>query len=306
MAAAEGSPAFSISQVTTLRASFEEDVAAYAEAGADGIGIWEMKLPQGDDGAAAELLRRSGLAVTNAVPATPSILPLGIMGGSDDPRERVEAICASLRRLARFEPDCCVCLTGPAGDRDPREARRIVVEGLRRIAEAADETGVRVGLEPTSRAGDEPPLATSIPEALDLLSEAGDPPSVGILFDAWHLWSTPTLFEDVEAHAGRFAGVHVADWRSPTRGWADRVLPGDGVADVPAILAALERAGWEGPYDLEIFSDDGTFGADYPDSLWKLPARELARRGREAFLASWEARKHASPTLTTSPHAGST
>ena len=37
----------SLSEISTVGASFEEDVRAYAAAGFDGIGIWEMKL--GDD-----------------------------------------------------------------------------------------------------------------------------------------------------------------------------------------------------------------------------------------------------------------
>ena len=45
----------SLSEISTVGASFEEDVRAYAAAGFDGIGIWEMKL--GDDDAALETLR---------------------------------------------------------------------------------------------------------------------------------------------------------------------------------------------------------------------------------------------------------
>jgi sugar phosphate isomerase/epimerase len=78
--------------------------------------------------------------------------------------------------------------------------------------------------------------------------------------------------------------------REPTRSFADRVLPGDGVADVPRLLGALDRSGWAGFYDLEIFSDNGAFGSSFADSLWDLPAPELARRGRDAFLACWERR----------------
>jgi sugar phosphate isomerase/epimerase len=284
-------PPFSISQVSTLAASFDEDLAAYAEAGADGIGIWEIKLPPGGDESALERLRASGLASTNAVPAVPSILPLPLMEGPAEPDERIDAICASLHRLAPFQPDCCVLLTGPAGEREPAEARRIVVEGLRRIADAASEAEVPVGLEPINREGGESwTIASSIPEALELLEEA-DEPSLGIMFDTWHLWSTRTVLDDIAAHAGRFTGVHVADWREPTRGWADRVLPGDGVADLPSILGALDEAGWRGPYDLEIFSDNGAFGNAYPDSLWDEPVFELARRGRDAFLREWGRRR---------------
>ena len=75
-----------------------------------------------------------------------------------------------------------------------------------------------------------------------------------------------------------------------TRGWCDRVLPGDGVADLPQILGALDRAGWDGYYDLEIFSDNGTFGNAWPDSLWDVPTEELARRGKDAFERVWDAR----------------
>jgi len=85
--------------------------------------------------------------------------------------------------------------------------------------------------------------------------------------------------------------VHVNDHRDPTRSWVDRALPGEGDGGVAAILGALERAGWRGYYDLEIFSDDGTFGSAFPDSLWALDPLELARRGRESFARCWEERR---------------
>lgn len=284
-------PSFSISQVSTLQASFAEDVEAYAAAGVDGIGIWEMKLPQGADAESLALVREAGLEVTNCVPAIPSILPLPLMDGPVDPRERIEAVCASIRRLAAFEPQSVACLTGPRGSLDPAEAHRIVVDGLRRIGREAQAAGVRVGLEPIQRIGsDQWTIPTTIPDAIELLDEV-DNANFGITFDVWHLWNGASLLDDIHEHAARFTGVHVSDWREPTRSWADRVLPGDGVADVPRILAALDEAGWRGPYDLEIFSDDGTFGNDYEGSLWRLPAQELARRGREAFAAAWKAGK---------------
>ncbi len=84
--------------------------------------------------------------------------------------------------------------------------------------------------------------------------------------------------------------MHVSDYRNPTRGWLDRMLPGDGVADVPRVLGVLERADWRGPYDVEMFSDNRTFGEAYADSLWDVPGLELARRSRAALLACWRRR----------------
>jgi sugar phosphate isomerase/epimerase len=277
-------PPFSISQITTLPAGFEEDLRAYANAGAEGIGIWELKLPEGRDAESLAAFEASGLASTNAVPAVPSIMPLPLLPGPDDPAERVEAYCAGLRRLAPFRPSAVVLLTGPG-------ERRTVVDGLRTIAAEARANGLRAALEPYSRHGGEDwTIINTIPEAVDLIEEAGVSDDVGILVDVWHLWDCHGLAYHLGAHRARIAGVHVCDVREPTRSFADRVLPGEGVADVPRFLGALERAGWDGVYDLEIFSDDGTLGTRLPDSLWDVPAAELARRGRAAFLDCWERR----------------
>ena len=288
--------------MTTLAAPFAEDVRAYAAAGAEGIGIWELKLDGGDDEAALELLEQSGLGRPSAVPLVPSILPLPLLGGPDDPAERLEALCASLHRLAPFRPSGIVCLTGTGRGRDPDDARATVVDGLRTLGAEAASLGLRIALEPYQRdGGEEWTIASTIPEALELIREAGDAPSLALQFDLWHLWNTPSLLDDIESQVTRFAGVHVADHRVPTRGWADRALPGDGDAPVAHVLAALDEAGWDGFYDLEIFSDDGTFGAPYPDSYWALPVDVAARRGVAALRDALPLDPHVSSPMSPLP-----
>jgi sugar phosphate isomerase/epimerase len=281
-------PRVSVSQITTVRSSFADDVRLYAASGFDGIGVWEQKLGDDGDAAALELLEESGLASAGAVPAFPSILPLPLLGGPEDPAERVEAFCASLERLAPFRPSGIVCLTGTGEGRDPDEARDVVVDGLKTLSREAERLGVRIALEPYQRdSGELWTIASSIPEAVELIEDAGGSPALGIQFDVWHLWNTPTLYDDIAAEIDRFAGVHICDRREPTRGWADRTLPGEGIAGVPEILRALDAAGWDGLYDIEIFSDDGTFGNAYPDSFWAAPAEETLARARTAFERCW-------------------
>ena len=284
-------PRFSISQVSTLTASFADDVRAYAAAGVDGIGVWELKLADGRDGEALAQLAASGLGSATAVPVVPSILPLPLLPGPEDPQQRVASLCASLHRLAAFDPSAVLVFTGPAGDRDPGEARAIAVDGLRTVAGEAERAGVRLALEPFQRDGTEDwSLINTLDEAAELIEEIGSG-AVGIQFDVWHLWNSADVLDAIPRHAHLIAGVHVNDWREPTRGWADRVLPGDGAADLPTILGVLEDVGWEGFYDLEIFSDNGAFGNAYPDSLWDLDAAELAHRGRDAFAQCWSKRR---------------
>jgi sugar phosphate isomerase/epimerase len=252
----------SISQITTVTQSFADDLDVYRAAGADGIGIWEMKLE--DD--SLERFRASGLEAAAVVPAVPSILPLPLMEGPEDPAERVEAICAGIRRLAPFEPPCVLILTGP-GDRGT------VVEGIRTIADEAQRAGVVVAIEPIQREFAHLwSIVSSLDEAAYLIGEAGCP-GVALMYDTWHLWNQP--LEEIGRHRHRIAAVHIADWREPTRNTNDRVLPGEGVIGFQPILEALQ---WGGLYDLEIFSDTELDG-----SLWLEDPRDLARRGLEAL-----------------------
>jgi sugar phosphate isomerase/epimerase len=248
----------SISQVTTVSASFADDLDAYCAAGADGIGIWEFKLAEDS----LERFRQSGLAAATAVPAVPSILPLPLMEGPADPAERVEAICAGIRRLAPFEPPCMLFLTGPGDD------RAAILEGLRAIADEGRRSGVRVALEPIQREFAHLwTIVSSLDEAAALIDEADA--DIGLMYDTWHLWREP--LEQIERNRDRIYGVHLADWREPTRNTNDRVLPGDGVIEFGPILEALR---WDGLFDLEIFSD-----GELPGSLWQEEPREVATKG---------------------------
>jgi sugar phosphate isomerase/epimerase len=254
----------SISQITTVSQSFADDLDAYRAAGADGVGIWEMKLQ--DD--SLERFRASRLEAAAAAPAVPSILPLPLMEGPEDPGQRVEAICAGIRRLAPFEPACVLFLTGPGDD------RATILEGIRAIADEGRACGVRVALEPIQREFAEFwTIVSSLDEAAELVDEAGA--DAGLMYDVWHLWREPV--EQIARNRDRIYGVHVADWRDPTRNTNDRVLPGDGIVDYAPILDALR---WDGLFDLEIFSDP-----ELPDSLWKEDPCELAERGIERVRA---------------------
>lgn len=247
-----------ICEWTTFPASFEDELAAYRAAGAGAIGILEFKVAGVDD--LRGKLRESGLAASACLPAAGSILPSPLIPGPDQPEARVESICASVERLAELEPSCVFFLTGPGGDDD----RATVVEGIRRIAEAGARHGVRVALEPIHASQAEVlSFVQTIDAALELIGDA----DVGILYDTWHL--------DGVSHVDRIHAVHVADRVEPTRSDFDRALPGAGSA---AAVRELVAAGYDGWFDVEVMSDDGTFGDAFPDSLWALPVDEIARR----------------------------
>jgi sugar phosphate isomerase/epimerase len=267
----------SLSAISTVNASFAEDVAAYAAAGFDAIGLWEMKLPE-DDRANRELLRTHRLAVANCVPTVPSILPLAIPGmeGPADPAARIESLCNSIRRLAGYAPESILCLTGPQGPRSAEEAHEIVIEGLRRVAAVAAAENVPLGLEPVHPSQRQSTsFVNSIADALTLLDEAGLP-GVGIMADTYNLADEDpaTLATVVE----RVTGLHVASWPlKPDR--TDRELPDVNSGRTKGLIDVMRShpCCWNGSLDVEIFST--------PDGFWALPPEEAARKAYASISA---------------------
>ncbi len=265
-----------LSEISTVGAPFADDVAAYAAAGFDAIGLWEFKLPD-DDEASLVLLRDHGLRVANCVPAVPSILQLRIPGmeGPADPRERVDALCASVRRLAAFDPECVLCLAGPLGGRSQEEARGIVVEGLRRVGAAAAESGVRLGFEPTHPAQAETTSFVHTAAAAEVLLDEAGLADAGVMVDTFNLWEDEGAARWLEESPARIAGMHVAD--VPPEGTDVRALPGTAGDRTRELVAAARKGGWDGTLDVEIFST--------PDDFWALPVDEAARRAARAVRA---------------------
>ncbi len=265
----------------------DEDIDNYAAAGADGIGVWEYKLTGRPDAEFASRLRDVGLKAGICGPAVPSILPDFFFAEPRDPKDRTAALSQAITRFAQFNPGAVLCVTG-----DPRalgyaEARKVVVSGMREAARVAADNGIVLGVEP--QRASQNPLVTSLPDVLALVDDIGAT-NVGILADMYHFWDLPGIEDDLLASGDRLVGVQLSDFRKPTRGPMDRVLPGDGIIDTRAIFRVLDRVGFQGWYDIEVFSDNGLFGDTYPDSLWDEDPRELARRAVRQVRDLWDTR----------------
>ena len=229
-------PPFSISQVSTLAASFGDDVRAYAAAGVDGIGIWELKLAEGSDAAGARGARRER--------ARPR---LGRAGGAVDPAAAAPARAPTTRRSGSPR-SARRCTGSPRSGRPPSSASPAPrAASTPTLPAPSSSTGCApsprrpsgpacaLALEPYQRDGIEDwSIANTLADGAALIADAGGSPALGLQFDVWHQWNTPDLAGEIARHAHLIAGVHVCDQRDPTRGWADRALPGDGDADVPA------------------------------------------------------------------------
>jgi sugar phosphate isomerase/epimerase len=282
----------SVCELSLPDTTFEQDLDLIRASGASGVAIAEFKLRDGEEAAQVAALKESGLSATICIPANTSPLPLrpdDVFPGPAEPDLRLEAMLGSIRRLAVFEPDCILAVTGSSAGYSAADARRIAVQALREAATVAADLGTRLALETNRNLGLDYSFLRSLPETIDFLDEVGHP-AIGLLYDFYHLWDEDGIVPDTERFASRVFGVQYNDWRQPPRCFADRLLPGDGIMDIPALLGALERGGYRGWYDFEVFSDDGRWGTDLPDSLWKLPYDELIARAHDGLLKAWDLR----------------
>lgn len=276
---------FSTAQITTPNLDFTQALRAYVEAGIGGIGIWEEQLGQGPDNDAIKRFIASGLKCTLGVPRVWSILPNQWVSEPADPIERIKEMCASVRRLASFDPVAIGVQTGPIGDRDEGEAWELIETGLRRLARTAaglHPRGLNIAVEPVhpKLRKDWSPV-TSLAQAVELVGRVGEP-NLKIVLDVWH------LADDLELHTlGRYlddiALIQIADRIAPDDSWRERRLPGEGNIDLLALIRELYESGYLGWYELEIVSDDGRLDKAVIQSLWDRPHNELLTTARKRF-----------------------
>jgi sugar phosphate isomerase/epimerase len=258
----------------------------------DGISVADRPLNGLDGVTEPDTVRSRGFQVALGFPDPWTVLPpLGgtIAPGPLDLETRLKQMASSVRALADYAPESIMICTGPAGDRSTREARAAIVDGVRTLAAVAREVGTRISIEPmreSFRAVRS--IVCSLPETVELLAEIDDD-EVGITFDLWHMWDSTDVHAVLPECVGLFHAVQVADYRADTRGPMDRVEAGAGIANIPQLLRELRTVGFDGWYDLEVFSDDGRFGSPYEDSLWRLPPEQFASLQVRAFSSCWSA-----------------
>jgi sugar phosphate isomerase/epimerase len=174
--------------------------------------------------------------------------------------------------------ECLVLVVGglPKNSRDIGAARRMVADGIAGILPHARANNMPLAIEPLHPmyAGDRACVNT-LAQALDLCEVLCG--GVGVAIDTYHVWWDPDLAAQI-ARAGlanRILAYHICDWLVPTRDLLlDRGMMGDGVIDLPGIGAMIEKAGYRGYTEVEIFS-----AADW----WKRPGDEVLRTCIERF-----------------------
>ena len=222
--------------------------------GIGGIAPWRDQVEAVGLDSAVRHIGDAGLRVTGLCRG--GMFPAGsraaVQKAIDDNRRAVDEAVA-------LGADCLILVTGglPAGSRDLAGARNQVRDGIAALLEYAKPAAMPLAIEPLHPmyAADRACINT-MAQANDLCDELGE--GVGVAVDVYHLWWDPDLEREI-ARAGRqrILAFHLCDWLVPTQDLLlDRGMMGDGVIDIPRIRSWIERAGYEGFYEVEIMSRD--------------------------------------------------
>ena len=244
---------------------FGELISVVSSSGAGGVGIWSDKLDGLPAMQARARIEEAGLRVTAVNRG--GFFVAGTLQG------RQRAIDETLRQIdVTHDLGSDVLLIVPGGLADDvrsiDRAREHVLQGLEAVLPHAAACGIRLGIEPfhpgltTSRG-----VTNTLDSALDLCDRLGS--SLGVILDVHHLWWDPNLHAAISRAGDRILGLHLCDWAlEATDPSSDRVVMGEGVADIPAIIRSVRNAGYKGFLEVEIFSRH---------DLWRRPPRDVAK-----------------------------
>jgi sugar phosphate isomerase/epimerase len=248
-------------------------IEACARRGIPAIDPWRDQVHEVGLAEVARQVKHAGLTLTGYCRGGffPAVDAAGLRAALEDNRRAVEearllgASCLVL--VAGALPGA---LSGMPAHRDIGLARAQVMDGIAATLEYARSVDLPLAIEPLHpmQAADRACINT-LEQALDIC-DALDPSrsgALGVALDVYHTWWDPKLPAQI-ARAGRerLLAYHVCDWLVPTRDLVnDRGMMGDGIIELKKIRGLLERAGYAGYVEVEIFSQ----------AWWTRPADEL-------------------------------
>ncbi|MDR3712840.1 MAG: sugar phosphate isomerase/epimerase [Puia sp.] len=244
-----------IHTVTTKPWPIEEAAANFSAAGVKGITVWRDALEGRDIRQTGRLLRDGDLAIV-------SVCRGGFFPGKDG-RKRKAAIDdnrKAIEEAAELGAPLIVLVCGSDPGQSLEESRKQIREGIEAIIPDAAAAGIRLAIEPLH------PMYADARSAINTLQQANDLASsldsktVGVAVDVYHLWWDPDLEREIKrcGENGHLYAFHVCDWKTPTADLLlDRGIMGEGCIPVKKIRSWVEAAGFDGFYEVEIFS--GTY-----------------------------------------------
>jgi sugar phosphate isomerase/epimerase len=254
----------SLNQATVQSWGALEAIEGCRRHGIGHIGLWRDKVAEAGLARTRRRLEETAVRVS-------SLCRGGFFTAASEAerRERIADTRAAIDEAAELGSDLLVLVCGGIVGRDLAGSRAMVEAAIAELAPAAAERGVRLGVEPLHPmfAADRS-VVCGLGQALGLAARLGSP-AVGVVVDAYHVWWEEDVHERIAGAGETVIGFHVDDWLAPPPDvLLGRGMMGEGVIDLRALRRSVDRAGYRGPIEVEIFNR----------SVWDAPGDEVLAR----------------------------
>ncbi len=195
----------SVSQFSSFRWSFFQDVIKYSKLGFQSIGLWRQKVDEFGFDEAADLLFEMRMNVS-------SISWAGGFTGSEGNSYKlaVEDAIDAIHQAHLVGAKNLIVHPGGRNGHTETHALRLVKSGLREILPLAQDFGVQLLVEPNIKARNPWSFINSCDTYLHLLDNFGDS-ELGLVLDLFHIGNDQDFLKKLPLYANRIELVQIAD-----------------------------------------------------------------------------------------------
>ena len=234
----------SVSQLSTLRWTFEQDVLRYANYGFGSLGVWRRKIEDFGEAEAIDLLYKHKMSVSSVHWAG------GFTGDGTSLKEAIEDAKSAIKLASRMEADCLILHPGARNGHTNSHAKRLLEIAMHELMPAAADYGVQLALEPMlCKAADRWTFLRRFDETLEFVDRF---PSqyLGLVLDLFAISFDTSVLNQIDQIVNRISLVQLADRKSVSP--ETRISLGQGDAPVAQWLTCLQQCGYSGRYELEV------------------------------------------------------
>ncbi len=241
-----------IHTITTKPWGIEDAAKTFSSAGVKGITVWRDALQGRNIKKTGDLLRDQGLSIV-------SLCRGGFFPSADQAKRKnsIDDNRRAIEEAAELGTSLIVLVCGADPAQSLEDSRKQIHDGIATVLPEAKAAGVKLAIEPLH------PMYADTRSAINTMAQANDmalelnSPFVGVAVDVYHLWWDPTLEQEI-IRCGKnnhLFAFHICDWKVPTTDFLnDRGLMGEGCIPIRKIRSWVEATGFNGFYEVEIFS----------------------------------------------------
>jgi sugar phosphate isomerase/epimerase len=267
----------SFNQVTCLpQWSLKECIEGLKRADVRGISVWRDKMHEAGVKEAARMLDGEGMKVSGLCFA-------GLISSPDEAeaKKAIDEVRRAIEEAGAIKADCLVFVAGGVDPRDKSVAntRKRVLDRLPLLIDDARKARVKIALEPLH------PMTCATRSVISNVKIANDwcdalnaDDVFGIAVDTYVVWWDPEIEKEIARAGKRICAFHVNDWLVQTEDVRlDRGMMGDGVIDIPWLRGLIDKTGYDGLIEVEVFSQK---------NWWKKDPNEVVRVVKERFVSA--------------------